>query len=78
MREEEEFNMKVMIEFFRKANCPSSVEWLEKCVREIQSETCDVCVQGEDQGCFSYDKEDIFHEKRIPCKIGQFLGETPY
>jgi len=58
-------NVKEMLKFLEEANCPLSVKKLREFKETLEAETCDVCIQGEDKGCKG-------------CKIGEFLGETPY
>jgi len=48
-----------------KANCSSSVAALKDFKEVLESETCDVCVHGEEKGCKD-------------CFVGKVLGETPY
>lgn len=71
-------NIKEILVFLEKANCTASVKKLKECRDVLISETCDVCTHGEDAGCFFYSEGDIFHRHRIPCKVGELLGETPY
>ena len=65
LRGSKEMNAKELGTFLEKAKCIDSLKKLEELIIMLRTETCDVCIHGEENGCSK-------------CEVGEFLGETPY